>query len=116
LEPEGRVFHLGDVPYTMLVEGARSRLIAGKSVLVSFIEMEPGMTFPVHSHPCEQVMIVLEGGITQRLGETVLELRPGDVCIMPPGLSHGGKVSEEGCKAIDIFSPPREDYLRRAAR
>jgi len=87
-------------------------LIAEDKVMVSFIEMEPGMTFPLHRHESEQIMIVLEGSLKQRIGDQEVALQEGDVLVMESNLIHGGRVSEKGCKAIDIFVPPREDYLK----
>ncbi|MGB9728173.1 MAG: cupin domain-containing protein [Nitrososphaeria archaeon] len=108
----GKVYRLDNVPYTDLVKGAKSRLIAGERLLVSFIEMEPNMTFPLHRHESEQIMIVLEGSMMQTLGSMTVKVSKGDVLVIESNELHGGQVSEEGCKAIDIFVPPREDYLK----
>ena len=108
----GKLYRLSDLPMVTLVKGARSRLIVGDKVMVSFIEMEPDMTFPLHRHKSEQIMIVLEGSIKQTVGDREMSLHRGDVLAMESSLIHGGQVSEEGCKAIDIFVPPRDDYLR----
>jgi quercetin dioxygenase-like cupin family protein len=114
-EPAGekafKLYKLDKVPYVDLVEGAKSRLVVGEKILVSFIEMEPNMFFPLHKHESEQVMIVIEGSITEILGDKKVLLKKGDVVVIKSGLQHGGIVSEEGCKAIDIFAPPREDYV-----
>ena len=88
----------------------------GERIMLSFIEMEPGMNFPLHSHNSEQMMVVLKGGVRQKLGDKVYDLKPGDVCIIPSNIVHGGEVSAEGCKAIDIFTPPRKDYIERAMK
>jgi quercetin dioxygenase-like cupin family protein len=84
--------------------------------MVSFIEMEPGMAFPLHRHESEQIMIVLEGSMKQRIGDQEVTLQKGDVLVIDGNLIHGGHVSEKGCKAIDIFVPPREDYLRLVSK
>lgn len=107
-----KLYRLSDLPMVTLVKGAKSRLIVGDKIMVSFIEMESGMTFPLHRHESEQIMIVLEGSIKQIAGDQELTLHEGDVLVMESNLIHGGQVSQEGCKAIDIFVPPREDYLR----
>lgn len=108
----GKVYKLDDVPYTELVKGAKSRLIAGQRLLVSFIEMEPNMIFPLHRHESEQIMIVIEGSMLHTLGDKKVKVSKGDVLVIESNELHGGQVSEEGCKAIDIFVPPRQDYLK----
>ena len=106
------LYKLDELPLTSLVEGAKSRLIIGDKIMVSFIEMDPGMKFPIHKHNSEQIMIVLEGSIKQKIGEKEVILQEGDVLVMESNLIHGGEVSIDGCKAIDIFVPPREDYSK----
>ena len=108
---EAKVFKIGDIPVTELVPGADSQLFSSDNVQVSWLFMHPNMEFPMHNHPEEQIMIVREGSILQKLGDTEVELKAGDVAIMPSGLMHGGKVGPEGCKVIDIFYPVRKDYL-----
>ncbi len=108
----GKVYKLDDLPFTELIKGAKSRLIAGQRVLVSFIEMEPNMIFPLHRHENEQIMIVIEGSMLQTLGDEKIKVSKGDVLVIESNELHGGQVSEEGCKAIDIFVPPRQDYLK----
>ena len=38
----------------------------------------------------------------------------GDVCIIPSNIEHGGYASDRGCSVIDIFSPPRQDFVAKA--
>lgn len=104
------VIHLQDLPLRALVEGAASRLLCGERIMLSFIEIAPHTHFPRHRHPEEQFMIVLEGRVDEIVGDEIVPLRPGDVCYLPSNLEHGGYTHEEGCRAIDIFSPPRKDY------
>ena len=77
--------------------------------MASFIEMDPDMFFPLHKHESEQIMIVLEGSIRQRVADKEFIPSKGDVLVMESSVLHGGKVSEEGCKAIDTFVPSRRD-------
>jgi quercetin dioxygenase-like cupin family protein len=104
------VYHIQDIPLTPLTEKVGTRFLAGTNVLLSFIEQPPGATFPLHRHPSEQILIILEGSEEHLIdGETIL-MKAGDVCIHPPNVEHGGR-TPTGFKGIDIFSPPREDYL-----
>lgn len=99
-----------DVPLIPLNELTRSRLIRGESALLSFLEQPPGARFPLHKHDCEQIMIMLEGTEDHVCGDENFVIRPGDVVIHPANVEHGGETST-GYKAIDIFVPPREDYV-----
>ncbi|MDH5441440.1 MAG: cupin domain-containing protein [Candidatus Bathyarchaeota archaeon] len=101
---------MSEVPLITLVPGARSRLVTGERAMASFIEMDPDMEFPIHKHESEQVMIFLQGSMKQRVADEEFTLCKGDVLVMESNEVHGGKASEEGCNAIDIFVPPRKDY------
>jgi len=101
-----------DLPLVPLTEKSKSRLLAGKNILVSFIENPPGCVFPLHSHPSEQILIILEGGEEHICGDEKFFMKAGDVCIHPPNVEHGG-TTKTGFKGIDIFSPPREDHLEK---
>jgi len=105
-----RLYRLSEVPSVTLVPRAKSRLITGKKAMASFIEMEPGMKFPIHKHRSEEIMIVLEGSIKRRVANQEFMLSKGDVLVVDSDEVHGGNVSKEGCKAIDVFIPPRKDY------
>jgi len=52
--PADKVLNLYDVQYTELIPGAWSRLINGKGVQVSAIDMFPGIEFALHNHPEER--------------------------------------------------------------
>jgi gluconolactonase len=109
VEPN-KVYDLNDFQYTELLTGANSRIITGKGVQMSFINMDPDITFPHHMHPEEQVMTVLRGYSNQIIMDTIIKLEPGDVIDLPSGMVHGGTMGPQGCDAIDIFFPPRADY------
>jgi quercetin dioxygenase-like cupin family protein len=101
------------VPITELVKGSNSHLIRGSNVMVSFLTMKAGSVFELHSHPEEQVMIVLEGFCDEVIEDKMYRVGPGDVLRFPPNVRHGAFLREVDCRAIDIFSPPRADYAAK---
>jgi unsaturated pyranuronate lyase len=103
-------YHIADIPLVPLTDKVGTRFIAGQNMMCSFIEQPPGATFPLHSHPAEQILIILEGSEEHICGEEKFLMRAGDVCVHPPNVQHGGH-TDTGYKGIDVFSPRREDYL-----
>lgn len=103
-------YRIEDVPLVPLTDKVGTRFIAGQNILCSFIEQPPGATFPLHSHPAEQILIILEGSEEHICGGEKVTMKAGDVCVHPPNVEHGGH-TPTGFKGIDIFSPPRQDYL-----
>ncbi len=110
------VYTIKDLPMTPLIEdqGISTRFLLGDNILVSFIENPPGADFPIHTHECEQIMIMLEGSEEHVIGDQVISMKAGDVAVHPSNVPHGGK-SETGMKAIDIFAPARPEHLAKMA-
>ena len=102
-----------EVPLTELVLGSLSHLIGGKNIMVSFLTMKAGSIFELHSHPQEQIMIVIEGYCDEIIEDKIYGVKKGDVIYLPANIKHGAFIREIDCKAIDIFSPPREDYKQK---
>ncbi len=98
------------VPAAQLAKGAMSHILAGKNMTLSFASLSAGSYFPVHSHPYEQMMLVLEGELDAILEGVLYRMRPGDVILFPAGLEHGAQMREQSCEILDIFSPARPDY------
>jgi quercetin dioxygenase-like cupin family protein len=115
-EYKNRVTHYRDVPLTELVPGSQSHLVAGQRALVSFLTMSANSYFPPHHHEAEQIMIVIEGYMDEIIEGKLYRVKKGDVIVLPPNIEHGGRLREVDCQVIDIFSPPRQDYLEKYRR
>jgi quercetin dioxygenase-like cupin family protein len=97
-------------PAKELFPGIFTRTFWGDKILISMLDMEPHGDVPFHSHPHEQVGVVLEGELELTIdGETRL-LTPGQVFVIPGGVEHRARTYDKPAKAIDIFSPVREEY------
>jgi quercetin dioxygenase-like cupin family protein len=101
-----------DLPLVPLTEESKSRLLLTEKVLVSFIQNPPGCVFPVHSHPSEQILVILEGEEEHICGEESFLMKAGDVCVHPANIPHGGR-TRTGFRGIDIFCPPREEHVQK---
>ena len=89
-----------------------ANLLLSDKMLISFIENPAGCVFPVHSHECEQILIMLEGEEEHICGDEKFLMKAGDVCVHPSNVPHGGE-TKTGFKGIDIFCPPREDHVEK---
>jgi quercetin dioxygenase-like cupin family protein len=83
----------------------------GTNLMMNFVRMEPGAEVPLHHHPQEQAGSVIEGTIIMTIEGETREMRAGDLYIAPPNTIHGASAGPDGCLVIDVFSPPREDYV-----
>jgi len=105
-------YRIEDLPLVHLTEQSTSHMVTGQNALLSFIQNPPGCVFPLHSHPSEQILIILEGEEDHICGEERFLIKPGEICIHPPNVIHGGE-TKTGFKGIDIFCPPREEWLEK---
>ncbi len=105
-------YRIENLPSVWLTEKSKSHMVSTERVLISFIENPPGCVFPQHSHPSEQILIILEGEEDHICGKEKFLMKAGDICVHPPNVMHGGE-TKTGFKGIDIFVPPREDWLEK---
>ncbi len=82
----------------------------GENMLLSVVDLPANSVVPLHSHPHEQAGIMLEGEATFTVGDETRTLKPGDMWIIPGGVEHTITTGPAPAKALDIFSPVREDY------
>ena len=108
-----RVVRYQDVPPIELAAGIKSHIVSAEKITVSFVTMEPNAQVPIHHHEAEQIMIVADGACDQIADGKLYHLEKGDVVILPAKIKHGGYISDKGCRAIDIFCPPREDFVAK---
>ncbi len=85
--------------------------MAGQQIMLSVVELAPRAVVEAHSHPHEQIGILLEGELTFTIGDEQRVLSPGDAWRIPGGVVHEVMAGETAARAIDVFHPVREDYL-----
>ncbi len=100
------------VPAERINERITRRMVTGDKVMIVRWSMRAGAEVPAHRHPHEQVAWVLSGAMHMRVGDRRLACRPGDVIVIPGGVEHEA-VFPEDCDVVDVFAPPREDFLTK---
>ena len=100
-----------ELPKMELFPGALSSILAGKNLMLSFLDLAAGGTVPEHSHPHEQAGLMIAGKLRFRIGSEEQVMGAGDAFLVPSNVVHSGKVLEGPAKVLDIFSPVRDDYI-----
>ena len=90
--------------------GIRIRAPHGENLMLSIVDFEPGAHVPLHSHPHEQGGVLLEGRMELQIGSESRILEPGEHYIIPPNIPHRAVAVGGAARALDVFSPIREDY------
>jgi quercetin dioxygenase-like cupin family protein len=96
-----------------LTAGVTGRPLFGAGTMVNLVELQPGATVPAHSHPHEQLGIVLRGMQALVIDGEAHELGPLEGYVLPGGVEHAAYCGPEGALVVDIFQPVREDYRDR---
>lgn len=106
-------FHSDDRgPAIEICPGCTTRVIVGgPRLMFSFVEIEEGVATPLHSHPEDQMGLILEGRFERRQGGDVAVLGPGDVFFTPGSVEHSGRALDGRCRLLDVFTPPRSKYV-----
>jgi quercetin dioxygenase-like cupin family protein len=89
------------------------RLITGDRVMLAHVYLKKGCIVPKHSHENEQLTYILEGALKFWIGDDESEeitVRAGEVLLIPSHVPHKAEALEETLD-VDVFSPPRQDWL-----
>jgi quercetin dioxygenase-like cupin family protein len=101
----------GEMSRHLIFPGVQVRTAVAERLMLSLAELEPHAVVEEHSHPHEQVGVVLQGRAIFYIGDEQKTLGPGDVFRIPGGVRHKVVALEEPMRALDVFHPIREDYL-----
>ena len=110
---EATHYRWDDLPREELNPGIGRRLITGDSMMIAHVYLKKGAIVPKHSHHNEQLTYILEGVLRLILGDDeaqVVDVAAGEVLHIPAHLPHSA-VALEDTLDVDVFSPPRQDWL-----
>ena len=97
-------------PVGMLPGIVRRTLASGDRTTLCEFHLSKGSVLPAHSHEHEQTGYVARGRLLFRIADEERELVAGDGYVIPGGVEHEVTTLEDSI-AIDVFSPPRKEYL-----
>jgi quercetin dioxygenase-like cupin family protein len=97
-----------------LAPGVRMQPLFGDGAMLNLLEFEPGASVAPHSHPHEQLGLVLEGELRLTIAGVEHRLGPDGAYQIPGSVEHSAGAGPEGCRVLDVFQPVREDYRAKA--
>jgi len=94
--------------------GLVSRMIKayGEKTMLVEVYFETGAKGASHQHPHEQLSYCLEGEFEFHIEDEHRKISVGDSVLIPGGKTHGVLCMVKG-RLLDVFSPPREDFLHK---
>ena len=102
-----------DMPAEPLSDLLSRKLITGDRMMLAHVYLKKGCVVPRHSHENEQITYILEGGLRFWIGADEaqeIDVLAGEVLHIPSGVQHKALALEDTLD-VDIFSPPRQDWL-----
>ena len=108
-------FTWNEMPKERVTNRIDRRIVAGESTMVAHVYLQKGAIVPEHSHHNEQLTYVLKGKLRFWVGDDfsqVFDVGEGEVLRLPSHVPHKAEALEETLD-VDIFSPPRQDWLDR---
>jgi len=78
--------------------------------MLSLVTLAPGAVVPTHSHPQEQMGMMVSGTMEFTIEGETRVLSGNEMYFVPGGVPHAAKGGPGGAVALDAFSPPREEY------
>jgi quercetin dioxygenase-like cupin family protein len=112
-QPSVTFYRWDDMPKERVSDELDRRLITGEQVMLSHVYLKKGAIVPQHNHHNEQITYILEGGLRFWIGEDeseIIDVRAGEVLHIPSLVKHKAEALEDTVD-VDIFSPPRQDWL-----
>ncbi|MGE3806654.1 MAG: cupin domain-containing protein [Gemmataceae bacterium] len=89
--------------------GVHIETAAAEKMMLSYVTMAAGAVVEEHSHPHEQVGMMIEGKARFIIGGEEKIVGPGDMYRIPGNVRHK-VICLEAARVLDIFHPIREEY------
>ena len=100
------------IPIEHPAPGIERQMVVGQNMMMCRFRFAPFVVTNEHSHPHEQMTLVVQGRVKFIISGEEHILSAGDVLHFPPHNRHGATMLDEEVILIDIFSPIREDFLK----
>jgi quercetin dioxygenase-like cupin family protein len=107
------LYHWTDVLKEQLNPLFTRQFVHGEQAMVAKIFLNKGCVVPLHQHPNEQISMVVSGSM-----EFVIDGKPqivhaGDILVIPGNVPHSATALED-FDGLDIFAPPRQDWIDKS--
>jgi len=91
------------------------QFVVGEHMMVARVLLKKGCIVPMHSHVNEQVTHIQSGALQFTINGEQITVGPGEWLLIPPDIPHSA-VALEDTVDIDVFTPPREDWINKTDR
>ena len=104
------LFRWNDIPEEPLNPLLSRKLISGDRMMIAHVILKKGSVVPAHNHENEQLTYILNGRLKFVVNGREIIVHEGEVLVIPSNVVHSAEALEDTLD-LDIFSPPRQDWL-----
>ena len=94
----------------VLAPGVTAKIASGEKMMLSLVTFAPDAVVPTHSHPHEQMGMIVSGTLEFTIAGETRVLAGSGMVFVPGGVPHAAKAGSGGAVALEVFSPPREEF------
>jgi quercetin dioxygenase-like cupin family protein len=108
-----RHFRWEDLKEERVTDDISRKLITGDQMMIAHVYLKRDALVPQHSHHNEQITYIISGALHFFIGanrEREQIVRAGEVLHIPSNVPHEARALEDTLD-VDVFNPPRQDWL-----
>ena len=112
---KGTHYRWDDIPKERMNDAIDRKFVSAERIMLAQVFLKKGAVVPTHVHESEQVTYIVEGALRLWLGdgaEQEVTVKAGEVLTIPSNLPHKAEALEDTLD-VDVFSPPRQDWLAK---
>jgi quercetin dioxygenase-like cupin family protein len=109
---ELKFFRWSDIALEDLNPLLQRQFVVGEGVMLARVLLKKGSHVPMHSHHNEQLTYILEGALKFKIDGDEIVVHAGEVLCIPPNMPHEAFALEDTLD-LDIFTPPRADWINK---
>jgi len=104
------------IPREAVTDAIARRVFTGDRMMLAHVYLDKGSIVPKHAHENEQLTWIVEGALRFWIGTEGEEgyeervVSAGEVMYIPSNVPHKAEALEDTFD-VDVFSPPRQDWL-----
>lgn len=88
------------------------QFVVGEEIMLARILLKKSCIVPEHSHHNEQLSYVMDGALKFWIDGQEIVVHAGEILCIPGNMAHKVEALEDSV-SLDIFSPPRADWINR---
>ena len=100
-----------EIPVEKINDRFLRKLAWDGSLMISWMECSKGSFVPAHSHANERLTFVVKGRWRFEMEGKEIFVGANEIFFIPPNVVHAAEAVED-LVAYDIFTPPREDWIK----